>query len=153
MLYHGTSRKGVTGILKEGFRNSEKGWFGKGVYMTDCSEIALSYSFNNDMNSSYRYFFINEVLKSEKHQKFKINLKDFKDASTKPEHQYKKYTNMSSAQLTKKHYIVDYEGRKYFKTNEDNIFDEYIAEASVVIPRYLIVFKKQLINTLAEEKK
>ena len=30
MLYHGTNQKGVTGILKEGFRNSEKGWFGKG---------------------------------------------------------------------------------------------------------------------------
>ena len=27
MLYHGTSQKGVTGVLKEGFRNSEKGWF------------------------------------------------------------------------------------------------------------------------------
>ena len=25
MLYHGTNQKGVTGILKEGFRNSEKG--------------------------------------------------------------------------------------------------------------------------------
>ena len=31
MLYHGTSEKGATGILKKGFRNSEKGWFGKGV--------------------------------------------------------------------------------------------------------------------------
>ena len=41
MLYHGTSEKGVSGILKEGFRNSEKGWFRKGLYMTDCSEVAL----------------------------------------------------------------------------------------------------------------
>ena len=30
MLFHGTSQKAATAILKEGFRNSEKGWFGKG---------------------------------------------------------------------------------------------------------------------------
>ena len=31
--------------------------------------------------------------------------------------------------------------------------DEYIAEASVVIPRYLIVHEKKKVNTSAEDKK
>ena len=29
MLFHGTTEEGATGILKKGFKNSEKGWFGK----------------------------------------------------------------------------------------------------------------------------
>ena len=66
MLYHGTSEKGVTGILKEGFRNSEKGWFGKGVYMTDCSEIALNYNKKFNVFAHNFYTFVNEVLESEK---------------------------------------------------------------------------------------
>ena len=38
--------------------------------------------------------------------------------------------------------MVDFEGRRYVKrTDEHNMFDEYIAEASVVIPRYLIVLE------------
>ena len=64
MLYHGTSQKGVTGILKEGFRNSEKGWFGKGVYMTDCSHTALKYFSMAEKYSYNRYIFVNEVLES-----------------------------------------------------------------------------------------
>ena len=43
---------------------------------------------------------------------------------------------------TEKDYIVDVEGRRYVKIHEDNIRDEYIAEASVVIPRYLIILEK-----------
>ena len=66
MLFHGTNQKGATGILKEGFRNSEKGWFGKGVYMTDCSEIALNYNKKFNVFAHNFYTFVNEVLESEK---------------------------------------------------------------------------------------
>ena len=62
MLYHGTSQKGVTGILKEGFRNSEKGWFGKGVYMADSSEVAIRYAaYNAEYSFSNYFIFVNEV--------------------------------------------------------------------------------------------
>ena len=138
MLYHGTSQKGVAGILKEGFRNSE---YGKGVYMTDCSEVALGYS-NKDMNSSDRYFvFVNEVLESETLQTFNFEQKDITDDSIKPKHQFKKFTNKSSPQPTKEDYIVDLEGRRYINTSNRSLSDEYIAEASITIPRYLIVHK------------
>ena len=143
MLYHGTNQKGVTGILKEGFRNSEKGWFGKGLYMTDCSEVALGYS-NKDMNSYDRYFvFVNEVLESEKLQTFNSDSKDITDVSIKTKHQFKKYTNKSSPQPTIGDYIVDFEGRRYVNTPKRSSSDEYIAEASVTIPRYLIVQKRK----------
>ena len=64
MLFHGTNRKGAVGILKEGFKNSEKGWFGQGVYMTDCSTIALYYSSAGNTDISKNYIFVNEVLES-----------------------------------------------------------------------------------------
>ena len=66
MLFHGTSQKGATGILKEGFRNSEKGLFGKGVYMTDCLDTAIDYSKNLNVKAHNFYIFVNEVLESEK---------------------------------------------------------------------------------------
>ena len=159
MLYHGTSKKGATCILKEGFRNSEKGWFGKGVYMTDCSNTAFIYSFRADMNSSNRlefiyailagqfsndgYIFVNEVLESEKMQTFEFDPENTKDLSIQPKHQFKRHICRSNLQPTEKNYMVDFEGRRYIKAQEDNIRDEYIAEASVVIPRYLIVLEKQ----------
>ena len=144
MLFHGTSEKGATGILKEGFKNSEEGWFGKGVYLTHSSEVALDYCFRADMNSSERYFFITEVLESKKLRTFKHDFKDVKDVSTKPEHQFEKYTDISSPQPTKDDYMAGFEGGRYVKTDEKNMFDEYIAEAKVVIPRYLVVLEKKI---------
>ena len=139
MLLHGTSKKGTTGILKEGFRNSEKGWFGKGVYMTDCINIALRYSFMAGNNLSKRYLFVNEVLESETIQTFEFDPKDMKDLNVQRKHQFEKHFTKSSPQPTEKDYIMDFKGRRYVIPNEDNMDDEYIAEASVVIPRYLIV--------------
>ena len=43
MLFHGTSQESAAGILKNGFKNSEEGFFGKGVYMIESSEIAYFY--------------------------------------------------------------------------------------------------------------
>ena len=45
MLFHGTKNKETAAsILKEGFKNSLKGWFGRGVYMTDCPDFAMGYT-------------------------------------------------------------------------------------------------------------
>ena len=63
MLFHGTNQKGVEGILKEGFKNSKKGWFGQGVYMTDCSCVAQGYCLDDDFKT---HVFVNEVFDSEK---------------------------------------------------------------------------------------
>ena len=51
MLFHGTNSKGVEGILTEGYKNSKKGWFGKGVHMTDCSNIAWGYCIDRSKNN------------------------------------------------------------------------------------------------------
>ena len=143
MLYHGTSQKGATGILKEGFRNSEKGWFGKGVYMTDCSETALSYSLSADYDCSISFIFVNEVLKSEKMQTFEYYLTNIKHISTKPNNLFEKHIPKSRLRPTEIDYMVDFKGRRYVKTQVEYMHDKYIAEASISIPRYLIVLEKK----------
>ena len=139
MLFHGTSKEGVTGILKEGFRNSEKGWFGKGVYMTDSSETAFHYSRHSDWSARYYYVFVNEVLESEKLRTF-TKPKYNNNVDTLPRHQFEKHFFKSSPQPTEEEdYVVDSEGRRYVNTPMRGIFDEYVARARVTIPRYLIV--------------
>ena len=44
MLFHGTGKKGVAGILETGYRNSIKGDFGRGVYLTESPDLASIYS-------------------------------------------------------------------------------------------------------------
>ena len=100
MLFHGTIQKRVIGILKHGSKNSKKGWFGKVVYMTDCSGIASDYSFRADLNSSDRYFiFVNEVLESEKLQTFTFDYDEVCERGeviTQPKHQFEKHIYRSS---------------------------------------------------------
>ena len=146
MLFHGTNQKGVTGILKEGFRNSEKGWFGKGVYMTDCSYTAFDYSKKLNLNSPDCYIFVNEVLESEKLQTFTFDydvISERGDVNTLPKHQFEKYFLNWSPQPTREDYVIDLEGRRYVNTPDRGLDDEYIAEARVTIPRYLIVLKRK----------
>lgn len=98
MLFHGTTRKNEFGILKKGLRNSSKGWFGKGVYMTDCSDVAINFS--DFLSTRYRCIFLNEVLELEKLHKLEFDYKKIiereKDISTKPKHQFEKHMFKSS---------------------------------------------------------
>ena len=144
MLFHGTSSKGVKGILTEGFKNSTKGWFGKGVYMTDCSYIARSYCFGMD---GFNYVFVSEVLKSDKLQTFKYGRYDnmsgkLCDHDYKPKHLFEKHIFEGSQKLTEKDYKKDDQGRKYrnIKVKDKSADDEYVADENLVVPRYLIVF-------------
>ena len=118
----------------------------RGVYKTDCLEVATDYSFRADLNSSDRYFiFVNEVLESEKLQTFTIDYDEVcerREVITRPKHQFEKHISKSSLMPTEKDYILDFEGRRYVKITKRSFDDEYIAEASVVIPRYLIVHTK-----------
>ena len=81
MLFHGTNKKGATGILKEFFRNSVEEYFGKGLYMTDFTFVALKYCFRAGRNNSKYYMLVNEALESKKLQTFKFNLMGTKDNS------------------------------------------------------------------------
>ena len=129
--------------MKEGFRNSEKGWFGKGVYLTDCSETALKYSLSRDSDSSNSFIFVNEVLESEKMKTFEYYLTKIKHISTKPNHLFEKHIPKSRLRPAEKEYMVDSEGRRYVRTQVEYMHDKYIAEASISIPRYLIVLEKK----------
>ena len=146
MLFHGTNKKGAMGILKKGFKNSSEGWFGRGVYMTDCSDVAFNYSYTDEITTRYSCIFLNEVLESEKLQTFEFNLKDIEekgwDINTKPNHQFEKHIFKSSTQPSKEDYKMDNHGRLYRNTpiRENSRLDQYIAEASLTIPRYLFVF-------------
>jgi len=148
MLFHGTNEKGVEGILKEGFKNSEKGWFGKGVYMTDCSTAAVGYSIGAQ-NNRIKYVFVNEVLKSETLKTFVFyNLKG--NTYTKPKHQFEKHVFLASRQKTEVQYKEDDLGRRFRNVphSEYSALNEYLADESITIPRYLIEFKDRFQRNL-----
>ena len=145
MLFHGTDKTGVTGVLREGFKNSNEGYFGKGVYMTDSSHMAYWYAFwCRKMRQKHRnYVFVNEVLGSEKMQVFRHdNFKSMVEVSTEVEHPFCKHHTENSRQPDDiSGYKVDALGRRYRNVKHDrrSMHDEYVADGSVVVPRYLIV--------------
>ena len=51
-LFHGTKERAVEGILSSGFKNSQRGTFGQGVYLTDCSSIAYAYALGKEQPAS-----------------------------------------------------------------------------------------------------
>ena len=138
MLFHGTNYKGATAIFREGYKNSRFGWFGTGVYMTDCSTTAMNYA-----ETSYHdhYVFVNEVLRSETLQTFEHKTFDLRyNHDAVPEYPFEKHVLMKSDQAAEKDYKEDDCGRKY-RSVPNNYFsslDEYVADESITIPRYLI---------------
>ena len=152
MLFHGTKNKDhATGILKEGFRNSESGYFGKGVYMTECSCTAFDYTgvrFNDVKGTEFlNYVFVNEVLGSEKMQTFTFTIGDAldmdEDNTAELTHPFEKHVKRHSPQPTEEDYKEDLLGRRYrnLEIHGESVLDEFVAEAKVTIPRYLISLK------------
>ena len=147
MLFHGTNQKGVEGILKQGFKNSKKGWFGQGVYMTDCSDKAQDYCTDDD-GCGDCYIFVNEVLNSEKLQKKQQTLKftyecSGYDQDTKPDNPFENHVFRHDEQLVEEDYKNDSIGRKYRNVchNWMSALDEYVADETLIVPSYLITIK------------
>ena len=67
MLFHGTTVENSVGILREGFKNSEEGRFGKGLYLTACSDEAITYTDirTEGKDTEKHCIFICEVLDSQ----------------------------------------------------------------------------------------
>ena len=153
MLFHGTKKEHVDSILKEGFKNSQKGWFGRGVYMTECSSVARSYTSNDPFylfTGGLRCVFVNEVLQSEKLQTLKRNMFHC-DIYTKPEHSFEKRVLKASEQPTEDDYKEDALGRRYRNvkfSGPESLRDEFIADESIVVPRYLIEVKETSVNIM-----
>lgn len=150
MLLHGTKKENATGILKTGFRNSESGWFGKGVYMTDCSYTAQDYSIDYSADNLggtrfFNYVFVNEVLESEKLQIHTYDGDIFEmdeDNTAELTHPFQKHVRPHSLQPTERDYKEDILGRKYRnKKIGSNLLDEFVADEKITIPRYLIALE------------
>ena len=92
------------------------------------------------------YVFVNEVLNSEKlqtkQQKSKIHFNGCYQY-TKPEHMFEKHVYDESQLLTEADYKEDCIGRKYrnISHNWKSKLDEYVADETITIPRYLITMK------------
>ena len=155
MLFHGTSDINAAKIIKNGFVNSAYGYFGKGLYMTECSDMACHYS-NRQMlwKSESQYetrancIFYNEVMESEnldikKYDSY-MNLKNISDPV---KYQFRKYMHKSSPEAIKEFdYTRDDQGRYYRCRKIDNcsLADEYVADASLIKPRYVIILKSKV---------
>ena len=162
MLFHGTHKEGAAGILKEGFRNSESGWFGRGVYMTDCSDTAFVYASTcrnvvDDVIGRYlSYVFVNEVLESEKLRTFTFEgheLEKDEDNDAELMYPFELHVDVDSRQPGEGDYKEDSLGRKYRNIEIDpewSHYDEFIADEKITVPRYLIaletVEKRRKIN-------
>ena len=136
MLFHGTTSNPAL-ILQKGFINSTHGKFGRGVYMTDCSDFAALYAKS--------YIFVNEVLESR-------NLKTIVH-----DHGYHGYSGETAEFAFAKHvrgvervwlgeeeYKTDVQGRRYRNVASHGIMEEeFVADSELVVPRYLIRVKEE----------
>ena len=63
-------------------------------------------------------------------------------------HPFNKHIHKFSTQATEENYRVDHKGRKYRNIghygSSERVLDEYVAEANITIPRYLIQFEYEL---------
>ena len=147
LMLHGTNFENSRKILKEGYESSHDGYFGSGVYMTESIDIAAFYSLrkthkfeklvykNKNMKT---YVFVNEVaepesLKVEKYGSYRR----LKMNSALPKHPFCKYMHKDSPERKME---IDDEGR--FNSDEKlsglSLKDEYVADGSLIKPRFLI---------------
>ena len=171
MLFHGTGKKGVAGILETGYRNSVKGDFGRGVYLTESSDLASVYSGGREVvTGKTRFMFVNEILESQKLQTvFHENLSLLTSFTRDPIYMYSfrrlldkshdveftKFVNKSKMEISEEQYKIDrlekaeqeyrkdHLGRRYRNTAIDrkSLPDHFVADSQVTIPRFLITFE------------
>ena len=124
--------------------------------MTECSSRANVYTgcstngsekVNYSVDKIYAYIFVNEVLQSEKLQTFEYVMLNVQDNSTKHEDKFRKYvqkvpSNKKLPEATKKDYKEDLHGRRYRNIPIYKQNDEYVADETITVPRYLITFQK-----------
>ena len=155
MLFHGTSRENARGILQYGYKNSEKGYFGGGVYNTECTGRAIFYSERkSSLQAGYYgskpnnlFVFVNEVLNSEEWKS--TSFRDYGSYSynqlknSPGRHLSKYHKHVNSPKPTVEDYKRDKKGRKYrcTATSKWSMLDEFVADSSLVKPRYMIKLK------------
>ena len=173
MLLHGTNEMLATEILKGGFENVHfenvhfetlenvrhgKLSTGIGVHMTECTDIAAHLALrlvrNEDRNPAH-CIFINEVMGSKRLRPATFNsskdlgmIKHAKNSFIK--HMHESSTEASSLEafnyLNNENYRSDGQGRYYKRKKIDtcSLADVYVADASLVKPRYLLMLKAKV---------
>ena len=148
MLFHGTTDTNSWGILQKGFRISKKenGYFGAGLYMTECSDVAMLYSnlsnSNKKPSENLLYVFLCEVLNSKEMQT--ISFAKYEPQTDPIQHAFTRYAHLNSPKPTENDFIHDEKGRRYRYTPISNysMDDEFmVQDASFVKPRFLFELK------------
>ena len=154
MMFHGTSLESASGVLKKGFKNSKSGQYGKGVYMTECSSNAFFWAFIKNYYKNYNCIFVNEVLGSKELQKIKFSNRSGTHFSLPLRNPFSKYIyKFSRRQPTKTKYKKDSLGRRYVANTYISPADEYVADASVTIPRYLVLLETERQETKKKKER
>ena len=150
MLFHGTTVENSVGILREGFKNSEEGLFGRGLYLTACSDEAITYTDirTEGKDTEKHCIFISEVLNSQvlKHDFIFRPFLERQLEEKLEEHPFTVYegTMSDGPDEGEEHFERDEKGRLYrfdpFCKWSFN--DQYRVDARLVKPRYYLEFEK-----------
>ena len=151
LLYHGTSSLACTSILREGFRPSTIGWYGRGVYLTASPSTACSFSRQRTCSDATGKspqssageekivllgVLVNEVLQSKK-----LKIAKYDSRISYQFAQYIRYGNIPN----------DYEGEIHEKDSNGNRIrtsrekkrdknNHFVCDDKYVKPRYYIQF-------------
>ena len=132
LVFHGTPRKNVTGILREGFIPSEACHFGPGVYHSNFFSLCRIYANKDSRDDSY-FYFINEVPRK---YITEIRNEDYNGSKNFPEfYCHKHVCNQNQKEL----YIADSNG-SFINIAQDDTSDVpiFVASSNIAIPKYLV---------------
>ena len=150
MLFHGTSASNAMGIIKGGFKQSVKGAFGPGVYLTSSSMCAAKYSEKKSATDQCKKWckilpgslkiscLVNEILQSEK-----MNVPDLElRRRTADNGHITKYFEVR--EVSNQTYEKDSRGRRIRSSRsvESDDYNHYVADERFVVPRYFVQFTR-----------
>ena len=155
LLLHGTPGGNVNGILKEGFKPSERGSYGPGVYMTNSLNMAARYSDKYMLDEQQivkkvKYLFVNKVLPTV-------------ETETKILHSSKIPTFEEYLESKPETKVIHYGGQSSFKKSPQDKYDSknnriirgtfqvaneeekiILSHHDLVVPAYLVVISEEL---------
>ena len=148
LVFHGTPRKNVTGILREGFIPSKACHFGPGVYHSNFFSLCRIYANKDSRDDSY-FYFINEIPMKYVSEKHFIKDMNYSRFNKLPEFYCDKYV---SDEDQKEQYAYDSDG-SLINVSEDQPYHvpQYVSSSNITIPKYLVharYVEQQLVNAL-----
>ena len=113
--------------------------------MTDFYDVASGYSYHHS-HKHLSYVLVIEVMRSDELQTFEHeSFDDVRSNNAQLIGQFQKHVLTSSPQIGDEGYKKDFKGRRYRNVAVENesFKDEYVADESLVVPRYLIIKKNK----------